>query len=339
MRVAVIAELRGRRCDPSVRQWAHRQALAARAAGAEIHIVAPQRPHALSLRALRRRSDFDLIHAHGLAAGDAARRARLSVPTLLSVYGCDVFDGHPHDTQDASALAATLRAARLTLAGSEGTAELARALGADQTRVVRLGAELPERGGRLLGPAPSQDGAPTLVTVGDLTARKRHADVIHALAVLAPRHPGLRYLILGEGPERTPIEGLSARLGVAERVEIVGRLSPQEALARARACTVFVMPSTEEALGVAYLDAMAAGVPAIGCRGEPGPEEIAAAGDGFVLVPPGDIERLSQRIEELLSDPQRLRDSGQHARETVAAHFTWERCGRQTLAAYEDALR
>ena len=79
-------------------------------------------------------------------------------------------------------------------------------------------------------------------------------------------------------------------------------------------------------------------MPAIGCRGEPGPEEIAAAGDGMVLVPPGDIERLSQRIDELLSDPSRLRIAGQHARETVAAQFTWEKCGRDTLSAYEQAL-
>jgi len=99
------------------------------------------------------------------------------------------------------------------------------------------------------------------------------------------------------------------------------------------------MPSTDEAFGVAYIEAMAGGVPAIGCRGEPGPEEIAAAGDGLVLVPPGDIERLSQRIDELLSDPHRLRETRQRARATVAAHFTWEQCGRQTLAAYERALR
>jgi glycosyltransferase involved in cell wall biosynthesis len=99
------------------------------------------------------------------------------------------------------------------------------------------------------------------------------------------------------------------------------------------------MPSTEEAFGVAYVEAMAGGVPAIGCRGEPGPEEIAAAGDGMVLVPPGDIERLTQRIDELLSDPHRLHEAGVRARATVAANFTWERCGRETLAAYEHALR
>jgi len=129
------------------------------------------------------------------------------------------------------------------------------------------------------------------------------------------------------------------QLGVAARVQFLGQLEPPDAIAQARRATLFVMPSTEEAFGAGYVEAMAGGVPAIGCRGEPGPEEIAAAGDGMVLVPPGDIERLSQRIDELLSDPHRLREAGQRARETVAANFTWERCGRQTLAAHERALR
>ena len=148
-----------------------------------------------------------------------------------------------------------------------------------------------------------------------------------------------QFRIVGEGPERVALEGLAARLRVAERVEFHGQLPPAEAIEQVRRCTLFVMPSTEEAFGVAYVEAMAGGLPAIGCRGEPGPEEIAAAGDGFMLVPPGDIERLSQRIDELLSDPQRLREASQRARETVAANFTWERCGEQTLAAYEHALR
>ncbi len=101
------------------------------------------------------------------------------------------------------------------------------------------------------------------------------------------------------------------------------------------------MPSTEEAIGVADIEAMAGGVPAIGCRGEPGPEEIAAAGDGFMLVPPGDIERLTQRIDEaLVPTPVRLREASMRARETVAANFSWRRCGEQEqVAAYEQALR
>src|SRR6202011_3244599 len=182
---------------------------------------------------------------------------------------------------------------------------------------------------------PRREGPPTLVTVAHLVARKRHADVLRALAVLGQRHPTLRYAIVGDGPERIALQGLGAPLGVPERVDFHGQLPPPEAVAEARRCTLFVMPSTEEAFGVAYIEAMAAGVPAIGCRGEPGPEEIAAAGDGFMLVPPGDIERLTQRIAELLPDPHRLRQAGQRARATVAAQFTWESCGEATLAAYE----
>jgi teichuronic acid biosynthesis glycosyltransferase TuaC len=340
VKVAVIAPPRAPDGALSIHLWARRQAHATQAAGAAVRLLAPRIPIALALRMLRHGEDIDLVHVHSVAAAHALGRARLKMPIVISVYGGDVFAASNEKLDGAQLLSAALGAARLTLAGSEGAAAIARDHGARETRVVHLGTDLPDRLPRTLcKQADPQQPSPTLVTVGDLVARKRHTDVLRALAVLSERHSGLRYLMIGEGPERVALEGLAARLGVAERVEITGTLPPDEAIARARDCTVFVMPSTEEALGIAYVEAMAAGVPAIGCRGEPGPEEIAAAGDGFVLVPPGDIERLSQRIDELLCDQQRLREAGQHARETVAAQFTWERCGRETVSAYEDALR
>jgi teichuronic acid biosynthesis glycosyltransferase TuaC len=294
---------------------------------------------ALGLQQLRRSFPFELVHAHnavpsGHAARVALRLLRLTeVPLVISVHGGDVFHTAVRSAAGADTVASTLAAARVVLANSSGIAELARSHGARETRVVHLGGELSP-------PAPGQrrEGPPTLVTVSHLIARKRHGDVLRALAVLAPRHPALRYAIVGDGPERVALEGLAERLGVASKVDFHGQLAPADAIEQARSGTLFVMPSTEEAFGVAYVEAMAAGVPAIGCRGEPGPEEIAAAGDGLVLVPPGDIERLTQRIDELLSDANRLREAGQRARETVAAHFTWEICARETLAAYRYAL-
>jgi teichuronic acid biosynthesis glycosyltransferase TuaC len=292
---------------------------------------------ALALRRLRSQFPFELVHAHNaVPAGDAVRRARIGCPLIVSVHGGDVFHTVRRGPAGARAVAAGLGAAHLVLANSEGVAELSRAHGARRTRVVHLGADMPPSR-RADGAAP-QRGAPTLVTVGHLVARKRHADVLRALAVLAPRHPTLRYAIVGEGPERVALEGLAVRLGVREKVDFHGQLEPRAALEQMRSCTLFVMPSIDEAFGVAYVEAMAAGLPAIGCRGEPGPEEIAAAGDGFVLVPPGDIERLSQRIDELLSDGQRLREAGMRARASVSASFSWRQCGEQTRAAYADVL-
>jgi glycosyltransferase involved in cell wall biosynthesis len=294
---------------------------------------------ARALRRLHREFPYELVHAlNAVPPGDAWRRARAlsrstRAPLVTSVHGADVLYAAPRARSGSTAVERTLRASRLVLANSHGIAELARARGARATRVVHLGAELPPPEW-----IPQRDGPPTLVTVARLVARKRHADVMRVLAVLAGRHPTLRYAIVGDGPEKTALEGLAARLSVSERVDFHGQLPPEEAVALARRCTLFVMPSTEEAFGVAYVEAMAGGVPAIGCRGEPGPEEIAAAGDGLVLVPPGDIERLSQRIDELLSEPHRLREARARARATVAAHFTWERCGHETIAAYEQAL-
>ena len=402
MKVAVVAEFYPSRRDPVLGVWAHRQAIAARDAGAEVRVLVLHRlvpPRAalregppavarelrdrvrepreqtidglpvnyvsyvspprrgsyaswgawaapalgLALRRLRRTFGFELLHAHNaVPAGDAVRRARMDVPLVVSVHGGDVLHTAAAPPRGSAAgvqaVAHGLGAARLTLANSQGIAELCRTHGAGEVRVVHLGADL------LDAPRPtrregSSSSPPTLVTVGHLVARKRHADVLRALAVLGRRHPTLRYEIVGDGPERVALEGLAARLGVSDRVDMRGQLSPSQAVMQAQMGTLFVMPSTEEAFGVAYIEAMAGGVPAIGCRGEPGPEEIAAAGDGFMLVPPGDIERLTQRIDELLSDPHRLREAGRRARESIAANFTWERCGRQTLIAYEHALR
>jgi teichuronic acid biosynthesis glycosyltransferase TuaC len=403
VKVAVVAEFYPSRRDPVLGVWAHRQALAARGAGAEVAVVVLQRlvppraaldaglatavrefrerlrepraqtldglpvryipyvspprargyPHwgawaapvlGAALRRLRRSFPFELVHAHNaVPAGDAVIRAQVQAPLIVSVHGGDVlYTAAPPPLGSAAgarAVARGLCAARLTLANSQGIAELCRAHGASEVRVVHLGAELPDAASGPGGAsAAKRDGPPALVTVGHLVARKRHADVLRALAVLGREHPALRYQIVGDGPERVALEGLAARLGVSDRVDMLGQLSPDEALAHVRRATLFVMPSTEEAFGVAYIEAMAGGVPAIGCRGEPGPEEIAVAGDGLVLVPPGDIERLTQRIGELLSDPHRLRETGRRARETVAANFTWERCGRETVAAYEHVL-
>ena len=392
MRVAVVSEFYPRRRDPVLGVWAHRQALAAQAAGAEIHVVvlhrivppaasvragprtaiaaaaalvrqpwhdaidgvrvsyvpylSPARSRgypswgawaapslAVALRALRRDFAFDLIHAHNaVPAGDAVRRARLGVPLVVSVHGGDVLYTVRMSGAGEAAVRRGLGAARLVLANSQGIAELAARHGAAQTRVVHLGTDVPER-------TAARTGTPTIVTVAHLVARKRHADVLRAVAVLSARYPTLRYQMIGDGPEREALAALAQRLQIADRVSFLGQLDPQVALDTSRRATLMVMPSTEEAFGVAYIEAMAAGLPAIGCRGEPGPEEIAAAGDGFLLVPPGDIERLTQRIDELLSDPLRLREAGQRARATALAHFTWEGCGSQTVAAYEYARR
>jgi glycosyltransferase involved in cell wall biosynthesis len=281
-----------------------------------------------ALQRLRRRFPFELVHAHyAVPTADAVRRADASLPLVISVHG--------HDVQGAQAggpaVRSALASARLVIANSAGTERRSRELGAGATRVVHLGTDVPAEVTRR--PEP-----PTLVTVAHLVPRKRHVDVIAALAHLPSRHPGLRYVIVGDGPERERLAALADSHGLADVVELRGQLVPAEALTTARQATLFVLPSVNEAFGVAYIESMAAGVPAIGCAGEDGPEEIARAGGGIVLVPPRDPRALAAAIDRLLSDPVQLASLGAEARSTVQRAFTWERCGRETVAAYRASL-
>jgi glycosyltransferase involved in cell wall biosynthesis len=377
MRVLVVAEYYPRAADPELGVWAHRQALAARDAGAEVEVVvlhrpvpsraalrsreprriaapllqplheerdglrvtyapflAPPRPRsyahwgawaAPTLRLALRRRRFDLVHAHyAMPAGDAVRRT--GAPYVVSVHGGDLL-AHA----GAASVRRGLEGARLTLANSSGMAERARALGARETRVVHLGTDLPD--------APPRHRPETLVSVAHLVARKRHADVLRALWLLRDTHPRARYVIVGDGPERGRLERLAGELGLADRVELRGALPHAEAVAAARSAALFVLPSVDEAFGVAYVEALAGGVPAIGCRHEPGPEDLHALTEGMLLAAAGDPEGLARTIGALLADERERRRLGADARAAVARHLTWEACGRATVAAYEEALR
>jgi teichuronic acid biosynthesis glycosyltransferase TuaC len=285
---------------------------------------------ALELRRIRRTFDYDLVHAHyAIPSADAVLRARDHTPLVVSEHGGDVFHT-AHLPAGRARVTNAFRNARIVLANSIGIERACRDLGAQRTKVVHLGTDLvpierrpPER--------------PTLVTVGQLIARKRQSDVMRAMWILRDRRPDLRYRMIGDGPERDSLAALARRLELTDRVEFTGQLPHEEALRRGRDASVFVMPSTDEAFGVAYVEAMAAGLPAIGARGEPGPEDIARLGHGMRLVPPADPEALAGEIDSLLDGDWGAR-IGAAAQATVAGHFTWAACGAATVRAYEEAL-
>jgi len=392
MKVAIVAEFYPRADDPVLGVWAHRQALAARDAGADVRVLVLHRPvpplaaaragpraalsamrsalgqprHALldgiavtyvpylspprpssyedwglwaapslgvALRTLRRRFAFDLVHAHNaVPAGDAVRRCGLRAPLVVSVHGSDVFHTAARSNRGARTVRVTFEHARLVLANSAGTELRCRALGAGglRTRVVRLGTDLP----RARAESYPQ---PTVVTTGHVIARKRHVDVLDAVALLRDRHPELRHLVIGDGPELHALRRRAEQLGISDRVELTGQLPPATALERTRRAALLAMPSIDEAFGVAYVEAMAGWLPAIGTRGEPGPEEIASAGGGISLVPARDPKALAATIDGLLRDERLLREAGDAARATVSRAFSWSRCGAATVAAYEQA--
>jgi glycosyltransferase involved in cell wall biosynthesis len=392
MRVAVVAEYYPRRRDPVLGQWAHRQAVAARDAGADVRVLALERPlpstaalkqgprriaqemSAFATQPTRETRDgitidivrfaapprergyggwhrwgrgpvgraldrlnaewpIDLVHAHYAVPWATAARPWTQAngrPLVVSVHGGDLLAPILQAPPTRAAAAATLRGAHAVMCNSRATLERAAALAgrSDSMRVVHLGADAPD-------PLPPKRPEPTIATLAHVIPRKRHVDVLRAL----PHLPGdLRWAVIGDGPEVPLLHRLATELGIERRVDFLGELEPRTAVAEMARCHVMAMPSEDEAFGVAYAEALACGVPAIGCIDEGGPQEIAGLGEGMVLVPPRDPEQLALAIRQLLADPEALRSLGAAARRTAAAHLSWPSCGSETVAVYRAAL-
>jgi glycosyltransferase involved in cell wall biosynthesis len=286
-------------------------------------------------RMLSAGAQFDAVDAHylypdGVAAAWLAREAGL--PVVITARGSDT-SMLPRFAFPRRLIRAALREADALIAVSAGLAEGLIALGAAPRKVTVL-----RNGVDLATFSPPTDRAalraelglsgPVILSVGHLIERKAHHHVIGALAEL----PGASLLIAGEGPERRALATLAERLGVAERVRLLGA-RPHGELARLYgAADALVLASTREGWANVMLEAMACGTPVIAGPAWGSREAISAPEAGLVLdeVGPGPI---AAGLRRLLADPP--------ARPATRAHaerFGWDETTRGQAELFGDVL-
>ena len=285
---------------------------------------------------LHMRSPIDLIHAHGaLPCGHAALRLsrHFKIPYVVTVHGRDAFS---------TVQVRGWQGAQCEKVSREVYVAAQRVIGVSQ----KVRDEIQERtGGRAalsviyngVDPSrfvPGDDPAqPTLLTVGNLIPTKGHALLVEALAALRPEFPGLGWEVIGEGPELDRIRQLAEKLGVLNAIRFRGRQDRSEVAQAFRRCTVFVLPSRYEGLGCVYLEAMASGKVAIGCRGQ-GIEEVIRHGENGWLIPPEGREELMEGLRILLRDQSQRAQIGAAARNTILQSFTLEQQAQRLLTIY-----
>jgi glycosyltransferase involved in cell wall biosynthesis len=278
------------------------------------------------VRRLQSMQPVDLVHAHGpLPCGHAAMllQAELGLPYVVSVHGLDAFA-----TNQVKGRAGVwcrrisqrvYRSSKRVICVSERVREevLSGTGRSARTSVVYNGVN-PE----LFSPKPKAAEPDSMVlSVGNLIKVKGHDVLIRAVASLKNEFPAISLEIIGDGPERSRLETLGKELGVQEQVRYRGRRSRQEVAEAMRGCTVFALASGYEALGCVYLEAMAAGKPVIGCRGQGIAELIKHGSNGFLVGPDNDRE-LALALGMLLRDRARRDQLGAAARDTVLERLT-----------------
>ncbi|ADM10314.1 hypothetical protein PB2503_11334 [Parvularcula bermudensis HTCC2503] len=123
----------------------------------------------------------------------------------------------------------------------------------------------------------------TLLTVARLDPReegyKGHGRVLRALPGLLDADPSTLYLIAGVGPDRARLETLVSEMGLTPHVRFLGKVPFGDLADLYRAADLFVMPSTGEGFGIVFLEAMAAGTPALGLAVGGAPDALDGLGE------------------------------------------------------------
>ena len=172
---------------------------------------------------------------------------------------------------------------------------------------------------------------PTILCVARMYPRKRIADLLHAAPLVRAAVAGARVRIVGRGPEWEAVRRLHADLGLAGTVDLLGDVSLAELAAEYTGADVFCLPSVQEGFGIAFLEAMAAGLPVVACRAAAIPEVVLDGVTG-VLTPPRDPEALAGALADLLRDRDRAAALGREGRRRAEAH-TPRRIAEQCLDA------
>jgi glycosyltransferase involved in cell wall biosynthesis len=155
---------------------------------------------------------------------------------------------------------------------------------------------------------------PLVGAVCGLRPQKALDVLVRAAAQLREELPDVRVAIVGDGPERSRLEGLVAELGLVDTVRLVGAWPPAEVPDFVAALDVAVSSSDFEGTPLAVMEYMAAAKPVV-ATAVGGIPDLLEDGVHGLLVPPRDPAALARGIAELLHDPARRRALGERARE------------------------
>ncbi len=285
------------------------------------------------LRRILRRVSPAIVHAHFLynAAPALPALAEHECPLVVTVHGTDVNRGLL-DKQYWDRVTPVLHHADCIIAVSAFMRRRLIELGCPPEKIVilPLGVPVPPSAADV----GRQGGAIRIVTVGSLVPVKGHRYLLQAFALAAERSPRLELTIVGDGRCRQRLVSEAKELGIAQRVAFRGWLTPDEVNGVLMESHIYAQHSIrvaepeangamvcrEEALGISFLEASAAGLPVIGTRSG-GISEAIRDGETGYLVKELDVTGMASRLVALAENGPLRSRIGAAGREFVQAEY------------------
>jgi glycosyltransferase involved in cell wall biosynthesis len=304
-----------------------------------------ENPMTISLvpQLMRHPLDFDLVVVHSqlmFTSSFGLIKSRVSkLPLVLISHGYNVRRGPFFNTMQNLYLSTIARSMALgcsrvvTMTNQEARRFMILGVAPERCTVIPSGVD-----SDVFRPANGRRDRGLITWVGRFVPEKNLTCLIRALALLRQRGKKLDMILAGDGPERARLIAFARKQQLGNDISFPGILSKHEVVDLLQKSTVFALPSATEALPLAVLEAMSAGVPVIVSRGL----GLEGAVDGAGLfADPRIPEEWTQRIESLLDDADLRRTVGQRGRELALRRYDWhivaERLEKLFLSVVEES--
>jgi glycosyltransferase involved in cell wall biosynthesis len=291
------------------------------------------------IRRLIRTRHIDLVHSHGYKSNIYTFLATrfTSISAVATAHNWTGESELPPLYNKLDRL--VLRRFSAIAAVSDGVSHVLHCSGVARHKIVRIsnGIDLspyepaiPSRSIELLGL-----NGPVVGLVGRIVREKGCYEFIHAAARVLPVFPEARFLLIGEGSERTNLEQLVRDLQIEKSVVFTGHRNDMPKVYAA--LTICVLPSFEEGMPMSLMEAMAAGKSVIATPVGEIPMMVDPGTNGL-LVNSGNVPELSSAIVRLLGDPTLRQRMGENGREKAQKFFSADSMARAYLNLYRQTL-
>lgn len=285
-------------------------------------------------RELLKQNNYDLIHVHGRVAPFLTSRFSKNIPIVFTL------NDDPPVKEQSNYLTykvsyrllqetAAKRATHIIAVHNQQKKELInKGINREKISVIPNGVDID-----LFKKTKKDTIDNKILFVGSLTKRKGVKYLLEAHSKIN----NVELWIVGDGPERSQLEGIASNLGVDERVIFVSTVSPTKLPDYYSSASIFVLPSLREAFPLSILEAMSCSLPVVASNTSGIPEVIEDEYNGF-LTEPANVEQLRSKIEFLFETPELIRKMGKNARKTIEKSYSWDVIANQTVKVYRNVL-
>lgn len=290
----------------------------------------------LAIVKIIKKEEIDYVHAHwiipqGLCAVLAKKVFNYKTPVICTSHGGDLFALNGkimtclkkwvlNNCEKITVVSDVMRDVLIDLGLPENKISII-SMGVDLTKIF-----IPDEKG-----TKQKD---LLLFVGRLVEKKGVRYLIDAINIVQASHPGVRLLIVGDGPERKGLELKTQKLGLKEKVSFLGAKIQYDLIELYQKASITIFPfivaddGDQEGLGLVVIEAMGCGC-AIIVSDMPAIHDVVDDRRNGLLVRPKDVGDLVDKISYIIENPELAKELGHEARYSVLGRYDWQIIGKK----------